>query len=249
MTDLLQSVHDIALRIVGMAMWLAPVGVACLMFGVASRFGFDVVRLLGWFVAVVTAALLLHVFGVLLPAAWITTSLAPMVFLSRCRTALVTAFSTSSSGATLPTAIDVAERQLGIPAAIAGFVLPLGSVLCMNGTALFQAVTVITLAQALGVPLNAAQMVALVAVCSVTSVAATGVPGGAIPTLIAVLMMFGLPGEAIALVLGVDRLIDMLRTTVNVAGTLVITAIIARHDGIWNVAMVPQVERGRLAHA
>ena len=246
--DLLQSLHDVALRIVAMTMWFAPFGVACLMFGMTSRFGFDVLRLLGWFVATVVGALAVHVLVALWSVIRFAVGMSPVVFFSRCRVALATAFSTSSSSATLPASLAAAEQQLGIPTALAGFVLPLGNVLCMNGTALYQGVTVVALAQAFGVPLGMGQMMAVMVVASVTSVGVAGVPGGSIPVLIALLSMFGVPSEAIALVLGVDRVLDMARTSVNVCGDLTATALIARTEQVWDPSMVPDIEHSRFAH-
>ncbi len=235
----LDSLGEIVNRLVAMAMTVAPLGVACLMFGVTSRFGFQVLELLGWFVATVLGALLVHLALNLSVIVRLFVGLSPAVFFSRIRGALVTAFSTSSSSATVPTALAAAERQLGIPPQIAGFVLPLGSQLCMNGTAIFEGITVLTLAQAFGVALSGAQMVAVVAMCVLTSVGAAGVPGGTIPLLVGILTMFGIPAEGIAIVLGVDRILDMARTTVNVASDLGATAFVARSEGVWDASAVP----------
>jgi DAACS family dicarboxylate/amino acid:cation (Na+ or H+) symporter len=161
-------------------------------------------------------------------------------FFSRTREALITAFSTSSSSAALPTALAATELNLGIPPQIAGFVLPLGSTMCMNGTALFQAVAVVTLAQAFGISLGAGALFALMAVCVVTAVGAAGVPGGSIPLLIGALRLFDVPVEGIALIIGVDRLLDMARTTVNVASALAATAFVARSEGGWSPSMLPR---------
>lgn len=235
----LDSLGEIVNRLVAMAMTVAPLGVACLMFGVTSRFGFQVLELLGWFVATVLGALLVHLVVNLSAIVRLFVGLSPAVFFSRIRAPLVTAFSTSSSSATVPTALDAAERQLGIPPQIAGFVLPLGSQLCMNGTAIFEGITVLTLAQAFGVDLNGGQMVAVVAMCVLTSIGAAGVPGGSIPLLVGILTMFGIPAEGIAIVLGVDRLLDMARTTVNVASDLGATAFVARSEGLWDASAIP----------
>jgi DAACS family dicarboxylate/amino acid:cation (Na+ or H+) symporter len=227
-----------------MAMRLAPYGVAALIFGVTSRFGFDVVRLLGWYVMVVLGSLLLHVLINISAIIRFLIGMSPWKFFGRIRGALVTAFSTSSSSATLPTAIATAEDNLGIPKQIAGFVLPLGSTMCMNGTALFEGITVITLAQAFGVHLGFGQMVAVMVMSVITAVGAAGVPGGSIPLLVGVLTMFGVPAEGIAIVLGVDRILDMSRTTVNVCGDLSATAWVARAERVWNPSMVPVLEGG-----
>jgi DAACS family dicarboxylate/amino acid:cation (Na+ or H+) symporter len=151
MLDVLEALQDVVIKIVEMAMRLAPYGVAALIFGVTSRFGFDVLRLLGWYVAVVLGSLVLHLAINISGIVRFLIGMSPVLFFQRIRTALVTAFSTSSSSATLPTALATAEENLGIPKQIAGFVMPLGSTMCMHGTALFEGITVITLAQAFGV--------------------------------------------------------------------------------------------------
>ena len=244
MIAVLEALNDAVIKIVEIAMRLAPYGVAALIFGVTSRFGFDVIRLLGWYVAVVLGSLLLHVFINISAIIRFLVGMSPWKFFGRVRSALVTAFSTSSSSATLPTAISVAEENLGIPKQIAGFVLPLGSTMCMNGTALFEGITVITLAQAFGVQLGLGQMVAVMIMSVITAVGAAGVPGGSIPLLVGVLTMFGVPAEGIAIVLGVDRILDMSRTTVNVCGDLSATAWVAKSERIWNPSMVPAVVGG-----
>ena len=239
MLAVLQAINDAVIKIVEMAMRLAPYGVAALIFGVTSRFGFDVLRLLGWYVAVVLGALFIHVAVNISLIIRFLVGMSPLVFFGRVRSALLTAFSTSSSSATLPTALATAEDNLGIPPQIAGFVLPLGSTMCMNGTALFEGITVITLAQAFGVELGLGQMVAVMVMSVITAVGAAGVPGGSIPLLVGVLTMFGVPAEGIAIVLGVDRILDMSRTTVNVCGDLSATAWVAKTEGVWNASMVP----------
>lgn len=238
----LEALNDIVIKIVEMAMKLAPYGVTALIFGVTSRFGWELLQLLGWYVGLVLIALLLHVLISISAILRFLVGISPIKFFARIRGALVTAFSTSSSSATLPTAIATAEMNLGIPRHIAGFVLPLGSTMCMNGTALFEGITVITLAQAFGVSLNFGQMVAVMIMSVLTAVGAAGVPGGSIPLLVGVLAMFGVPAEGIAIILGVDRILDMSRTTVNVLGDLSATAFVARSEKVWDASMVPDVE-------
>jgi DAACS family dicarboxylate/amino acid:cation (Na+ or H+) symporter len=242
MIGFLQALNDIVIKIVGIAMYLAPIGVVALIFGVTSRFGFELVKLLGWYVATVIGALLIHVLVNLSAIIRFLVGMSPVRFFSRVRGALVTAFSTSSSSATLPTALATAEQNLGIPPQIAGFVLPIGSTMCMNGTALFEGVTVLTLAQAFNVELSLGQMVAVMIMSVLTAMGAAGVPGGSIPLMVGVLAMFGVPAEGIALVLGVDRILDMSRTCVNVCGDLSATAFVARSEGVWNASMVPAIE-------
>jgi DAACS family dicarboxylate/amino acid:cation (Na+ or H+) symporter len=143
---------------------------------------------------------------------------------------MVTAFSTSSSNATLPTTIRTAEEEFGVPKHIAGFVLPLGATMNMNGTALFEGLTVLFLAQVFGVHLSLGAQVVVVIMAVLTAIGAAGVPGGSIPLLVMVLEMVGVPGEGIALILGVDRILDMARTVPNVTGDLLASIIVTRTE-------------------
>jgi DAACS family dicarboxylate/amino acid:cation (Na+ or H+) symporter len=183
------------------------------------------------FVVTVLVALFAHVVITLFAILRFGIGISPLVFVSRIEAALVTAFSTSSSSATLPTGLDVAENRLGIPRQIAGFVLPIGSTMCMNGTAIFEGITVIFLAEIFGIDLSIPQMAIVMIMSVITAIGAAGVPGGSIPLLVGILTRFGVPGEAIAIVLGVDRILDMSRTTVNVFSDLTATAFVAKSEG------------------
>ncbi len=242
MLQWLEALNDVVIKIVDMAMRLAPYGVAGLIFGVTSRFGFDLLQPLASYIVVVIGSLLLHVFITIALIVRFLVGMSPWKFFHRIRSALVTAFSTSSSSATLPTALATAENNLGIPSSVAGFVLPLGSTMCMNGTAIFEGITVIFLCQVFGIELTLGQMIVVMIMSVITAVGAAGVPGGSIPLLVGILAMFGVPGEGIAIILGVDRILDMSRTTVNVCGDLSATAFVARSEGIWNASMVPAIE-------
>lgn len=242
MMDFLQALQDVVIKIVEMAMRIAPYGVAGLIFGVTSRFGYSLLIPLGAFAAVVIGGLLIHAGVTLSLIVRFGAGLSPLLFYSRVKSAMITAFSTSSSAATLPTNLAVAEQNLGIPRHIAGFVLPLGNTMCMNGTALFEGVTVLFLAQVFGIDLSLTQMIVVMVMSVITAVGAAGVPGGSIPLLVGILTMFGVPGEGIALVLGIDRILDMSRTVVNILGDLSATCVIARSEGIWTAADVPARE-------
>jgi DAACS family dicarboxylate/amino acid:cation (Na+ or H+) symporter len=242
MIGFLEALNDIVIKIVEIAMRLAPWGVAGLIFGVTSRFGFHLLKPLAAYVAVVIGALLLHVVVNISAIVRFLVGMSPLLFFSRIKSALVTAFSTSSSSATLPTALATAQQNLGIPPQIAGFVLPLGSTMCMNGTALFEGMTVIFLCQVFGVDLNLGQMIVVMMMAVLTAIGAAGVPGGSIPLLVGILAMFGVPPEGIAIVLGIDRILDMSRTTVNVCGDITATAFVARSEKVWDASMVPAVE-------
>ncbi|CAN5117272.1 dicarboxylate/amino acid:cation symporter [soil metagenome] len=239
MLGFLQALQDIVIKIVEMAMRLAPYGVAGLIFGVTSRFGFALLVPLGNYVGVVIGALILHAAITLSLIIRFAAGVSPGLFYSRIRSSIVTAFSTSSSAATLPTNLAVAEQNLGIPRHIAGFVLPLGNTMCMNGTSLFEGVTIIFLAEVFGVSFTLPQMIVVMMMAVITAIGAAGVPGGSIPLLVGILAMFGIPAEGIAIVLGIDRILDMSRTVVNIIGDLSATAVIARSEGVWSAADIP----------
>jgi DAACS family dicarboxylate/amino acid:cation (Na+ or H+) symporter len=230
----LDATAQAIVEMIGFAMRLAPLGVAGLVFAVTARFGFDVLSSLGLYVVTVLAALLVHQFGVIaLLARWLA-GVRPREFYRRARTLMVTAFSTSSSNATLPTTIRTAEENFGVPREVAGFVLPLGATMNMNGTALFEGMTILFLAQAFGLDLSLGAQVVVVVMSVITAVGAAGVPGGSIPLMAMVLVMVGIPAEGIALILGVDRILDMARTVPNVTGDLLASLVVARAEGIWS---------------
>lgn len=235
----LEGLNDVVIKIVEFAMRLAPYGVTALIFGVTSRFGFDLLRPLASYVILVLAALILHGVGVNSLILRTLIGLSPRLFFSRIRSSIITAFSTSSSSATLPTNLAVIEKNVGVPPSIAGFVLPIGSTMCMNGTAMFEGITVLFLAQVFGVNLDLGQQIVVMIMAVLTAVGAAGVPGGSIPLLVGILAMFGIPPEGIAIVLGVDRILDMSRTTVNVIGDLCATTWVAKSEGLWSAASVP----------
>jgi DAACS family dicarboxylate/amino acid:cation (Na+ or H+) symporter len=229
-TRFLEAVGELMVFIITLAMRLAPYGVFCLIFATTSQFGFGLLGLLGKYVGVVVVGLAIQGLIVLPLLVRVLGGIGPLTFFRKARASVVTAFSTSSSNATLPTNIRTAEVEFGVPPRIAGFVLPVGATMCMTGTALFEGVTVLFLAQALGVPLALGDQVLVVILCVLTAVGAAGVPGGSIPLLMLVLETVGVPPGAIAIVLGVDRFLDMCRTTVNNVGDLSAVVVVARSE-------------------
>ena len=238
----LEGLNDVVIKIVGFAMTLAPYGVAALIFGVTSAFGFELLVPLAGYVLVVLGSLALHAAGVYSLILKVAIGVSPRVFFSRIRSTMVTAFSTSSSSATLPTNLAVTQKNLGVPASISGFVLPLGATMNMNGTAMFEGITVLFLAQVFGVELTLGQQIVVVLMCVLTAIGAAGVPGGSIPLLVGILSMFGVPAEGIAIILGVDRILDMPRTTLNVTGDAVATLWVAKSEGVWTLSSLPPRE-------
>lgn len=217
---------------IGFAMKLAPIGVTALIFGVTARFGFDVVQSLGLYVVMVLVGLTLHLVGVIGTLARMITGIRHADFFRRIRALIVTAFSTSSSNATLPTTIRTAQEEFGVPRQVAGFVIPLGATLNMNGTALFEGMTVLFLAQVFGVDLSLGTQAIVIVMSVITAIGVAGVPSGSIPLLVMVLEMVGVPGEGIALILGVDRILDMARTVPNVTSDLLTSLFITKSEGM-----------------
>jgi dicarboxylate/amino acid:cation (Na+ or H+) symporter, DAACS family len=239
MLDVLEALNGVVIKIIQFAMLIAPYGVAGLIFTVGSRFGFDLLTAVAAYVGTVLLGLILHVGLTVAFIVRFLIGVSPLRFFSRIKAALITAFSTSSSSATLPTSMQVAETQLGVPRSIYGFVLPLGATMCMNGTAIFEGITVIFLAQIFGVSLTIPQMGILIVMAVITAIGAAGVPGGSIPLMVGILTMFGVPGEGIAIVLGIDRILDMSRTTVNVLTDLTAATWLAKAEGLWTPSDMP----------
>ncbi len=228
----LEGLGEAMVVIIDLVMRLDPYGVAALIFTTTARFGYDILKSLGLYVAVVVAGLLfllIVVYSILLE---LLARMSPLAFFRRIRTIMITAFSTSSSSATLPTTIKVTHEELGVPMEICGFVLPLGATMNMNGTALFEGVTVLFLAQVFGVDLSLSAQAVVVLLSVLTAIGAAGVPGGSIPLLVFVLQTVGVPGEGIGIILGVDRLLDMCRTVLNVTGDVTAAAFIAASEKV-----------------
>ncbi|HNQ23857.1 MAG TPA: dicarboxylate/amino acid:cation symporter [Phycisphaerae bacterium] len=224
----LEAVYHTVLVVVGFAMRLAPLGVAGLMFALTAFLGFDILKMLGWYVLTVLCGLLVHFVVVYSVALRGVAGLNPLRFFRQTSEAIVTAFATSSSNATLPTALRVAEYNVGLRREIASFVLTVGSTANQNGTALYEGVTVLFLAQVFGVDLTLGQQVTVAVMSVLAGIGTAGVPGGSLPLVIMVLQSVGVPAEGIGIILGVDRLLDMCRTTVNVVGDIAIAACVNR---------------------
>jgi DAACS family dicarboxylate/amino acid:cation (Na+ or H+) symporter len=205
--------------------------VACLVFNNTARFGLELLRALGWFILTVLLGLSLHMFGVFSLSVALLSRISPMAFFRRIETVMLTAFSTSSSNATLPTALRVSEENLGVPRQINSFVLTVGATANQNGTALYEGVTVLFLAQLAGVDLTLGQQLMVVYLAILGGIGTAGVPSGSIPFIIAVLTQVHVNPALIAIILGVDRILDMCRTTLNVTGDLTAATYVARSEG------------------
>jgi Na+/H+-dicarboxylate symporter len=228
------GVNDAAMIVIDWIMKLAPYAVFALIAAVISRFGLDVLRSLAIYSLVVAGGLVLHALLTYGTLVTVLARLNPLEFFRRIRKVPLIAFSTSSSNATLPVTMETAEEELGVSKGVSSFVLPLGATINMDGTALYQGVATVFIAQVYGVNLGVPELLTIVLTATLASIGAAGVPSAGIITLILVLQSVGLAGQAaagIALILGVDRILDMLRTAVNVTGDLSCSAFVARSEG------------------
>jgi DAACS family dicarboxylate/amino acid:cation (Na+ or H+) symporter len=222
------QIFDACMRIVGWAMVIAPLAVFAIVFNTARTFGGDVFRAVLLYVVTVVVGLLVQQFIVYSAVLGVAARRSPLQFFRDCREVYLYAFSTASSNATLPLSLKTAETKLGISPRIARFVLTVGSTANQNGTALFEGVTLLFLAQVYGLDLTVGQQVRVMVMSIVAGIGTAGVPGGSLPMVLIVAQSVGIPAEGMGLILGVDRFLDMCRTAVNVSGDLVIATVVDR---------------------
>jgi DAACS family dicarboxylate/amino acid:cation (Na+ or H+) symporter len=228
LVQVLEGMYAVCMQVIDWAMQLAPLGVACLVFAMAARLGGEVLTTLVWFLATVMLGFAVQL-GVVYPLVLLLAGRRhPGTFFRGIESAMLTAFATSSSSATLPVALRVAEQRLGLPPSIARFVLTIGATGNQNGTALYEGVVVLFLAQVFGVDLSWGQQITVVLLAVLAGVGTAGVPGGSIPMIVLVLQSIGVPGESIAIILGIDRICDMCRTVLNVTGDLVLATCVSK---------------------
>lgn len=233
---MLQGLFDVSMTLIEGVLKLAPLGIGALLFALFAQLGFEIFIQLGAFVGVVLLGLGLHMFGFYSLALRGLSGMAPLEFFKKIRLAMLTAFSTASSSATLPTALSVAETELKLPAHVSRFVLTAGSTMNQNGTALFEGVTVLFLAQLYGVQLDLSAQATVMIVAVLGGIGTAGVPAGSLPVIAMILGMVGVPPEGLGLILGVDRLLDMCRTCVNVTGDLAAAVYVAQGEQDEQVA-------------
>lgn len=223
----IEGVFEVAMKLIGLVIQLAPIAIFCFMFNLGAQFGVDLLVRLSAFVGVVLLALGIQMFIVFPILLKTLAKKSPVEFFKQTQEAFVMAFSTASSNATLPTALRVARDRLHLPDRVARFVLTIGATANQNGTAMFEGVTVIFLAQFFGVDLTLQQQIMVMAVCILGGIGTAGVPAGSLPVIALILAMVGVPPAGIGLVLGVDRFLDMCRTTLNVIGDLVAATVVS----------------------
>jgi DAACS family dicarboxylate/amino acid:cation (Na+ or H+) symporter len=226
----LQGLYDVSMRLVQLVLHLAPFGVAALMFSFTVELGWEILVQLLRYVGVVVLGLAIHQFVVYSLSVKLLGGMSPVRFFRDVREAMITAFSTASSNATLPTALRVADESLRLPKNVARFVLTIGSTANQNGTALFEGVTVLFLAQVYGVELTLASQAIVVGICILAGIGTAGVPSGSLPVIAMILHRVGVPIEGLGLIIGVDRFLDMCRTTINVTGDLAAAVVVSRSE-------------------
>lgn len=225
-----EHLFSVSMQIIEFAMKLAPLAVFCIIFNTVFKMGLGVLQSVLYFTAVVVAGLLIQQFVVYTFLLKAFTKQKPFEFFKNCREVYLYAFSTASSNATLPLALETAEERLKLPPRISRFVLTVGSTANQNGTALFEGVTVLFLAQVYGVDLSLGQQITVVIMSILAGVGTAGVPGGSLPLIMILLQQMGIPAEGIGLILGADRFLDMCRTTLNVSGDLVMSALVSEGE-------------------
>ena len=226
-----QMISDVIMRMVSILMNLAPYGVFCLLAKLFTGQGFSAIVNLALYFGTIVFVLLLHASVVYTTIFTIFTRLNPLTLFKNMRPAMLFAFSTSSSNATMPITLNVAKNRVGAHNSIASFTVPLGATVNMDGTAIMQGIATVFIAQAYGLDLSMTEYFAVIATATLASIGTAGVPGVGLITLAMVLQQVGLPVEGIGLIIGVDRLLDMLRTVVNVSGDGMVTAVVANSEG------------------
>ncbi len=231
--DFMDGVFQISLQVINLAIKLAPYAVFALIADVVGMFGFDVLMLLTKYTVVTIGGLFL-LFLTYIPLTYFTTPLNITGFLRGIWPVMTIAFSTSSSAASLPIMMETCQERLGVSPRIVNFVLPLSITVNMNGSALYQAVSAVFIAQVYGIPLSLVDQIVIVLMATLSAIGAPGVPGASFMMLVVVLSQVGIPIEGVALVLGVERILDMLRTTVNIVGDSTAAVVLAEWEGELN---------------
>ena len=228
----LEGMYEVVMKVIHFGMLLAPFGVASLLFVLTLTLGLSLLGILLKYLLVVVLALLIHQFVIYPIILKFFSKTSPLWFFKNIREVMITAFSTSSSSASLPIAIEATTENLKMPKDISNFILTLGSTTNQNGTALFQGITILFLAQCFGVELNFWQQLVVISTSILAGIGTVGVPGGSLPILMLILIYLGVPGESIAIIYGLDRILDMCRTVINVTGDVVAVAYISNKENI-----------------
>ena len=232
-----EDLNVVVMKLVQLIMQLAPYGVFFLVGKVFAEQGIDLLKGLGAYMGCVLLALALHFTLTYLGILTLVARLNPLIFMRKMRAAQMFAFSTASSAATMPVTMGIVEKKLGVRNSVASFTIPLGTTINMDGTAIMQGVATVFIASAYGIELGMAEFVTVIATATLASIGTAAVPSAGMITLAMVLGQVGLPAEAIGLILGVDRILDMVRTAVNITGDAVVTCTVAHSEGALDQAI------------
>lgn len=224
------SGNNLMLKIVELIIWFAPIGIFCLLTDIFSQIGFSIIYDLAGYFFLLMAVLIFHGIFVYSFFLYFFTGLNPIVFYSKLKEVILFAFSTSSSSATMPLTLKTAKDKLGVDQSVASFTIPLGATINMDGTAIMQGVATVFIAQVYGIDLTMTDFLMVILTATLASIGTAGVPGVGLIMLAMVLQQVGLPVEGIALIIGVDRLLDMVRTSVNVCGDSMIACLISSSE-------------------
>ena len=224
------SGNNLMLKIVELIIWFAPIGIFCLLTDIFSQIGFSIIYDLASYFFLLIAVLMFHGIFVYSFFLYFFTGLNPIVFYSKLKEVILFAFSTSSSSATMPLTLKTAKDKLGVDQSVASFTIPLGATINMDGTAIMQGVATVFIAQVYGIDLTMTDFLMVILTATLASIGTAGVPGVGLIMLAMVLQQVGLPVEGIALIIGVDRLLDMVRTSVNVCGDSMIACLISSSE-------------------
>ncbi len=242
--SIFEDFNDVIMRLVGVIMHLAPYGVFALITRLAFTAGSEFFGNLAIYVLLVLGILVLHVMFTYTLVLSLLTRLNPVLFLRKMWAAWLFAFSTASSNATIPVTLRTVEKRLGADNKVASFTVPLGATINMDGTAIMQGIATAFIAQAYGIDLSVTQYLTVVILVIMASIGAAGVPGVGIVLLATVFAQVGLPQEGIALILGVDRILDMARTAVNITGDAMVTTVVAKSEGELDESIYNDPEAG-----
>ena len=239
-----EQLNEIMMQVVTVVMHVAPYGVFSLMAKTFALQGLGLIMPMITYFGVVVIVLLLHASGTLMLLLKLLAGVSPIMFLRKARTPQIFAFSTASSNATIPVTLRAAEKRLGVDNPTASFIVPFGATINMDGTAIMQGVATIFVANVYGIDLGLSGYLTVIGMAVLASIGTAGVPGVGLIMLAMVFTQVGLPVEGIALIMGVDRLLDMMRTAVNVTGDLTITSIVAKSEGSLNLAIFDDPDAG-----
>lgn len=242
--DIFTDLNSVIMKMVFMVIRVAPLGVFCLLAKTFSLQGIYILIPLLGYVIVVVVALLCHLLGTFTLLLRFIARVNPITFISKMRAPMAFAFSTSSSGATIPITLSAVETRLGVRNSVASFTVPLGATINMDGTAIMQGVATVFIANVYGIDLGISQFLTVILTATLASIGTAAVPSAGLIMLTMVLSQVGLPIEGIALIFGIDRIIDMLRTAVNVAGDGTVTCVVARSEGALDKTIFDEPKAG-----